>query len=138
MFNTAVGAFAWNRLIPFQKEASGSYPLFRKAWLRHSVGMTGFAAGYWLAGQFQTRIIPKFSYKHYKNATGGVDGTQFLNNQDLVSKFRFFENSTAYADAESEVRNYVDLYTTGPLTKASLLDRIAEGESIDPEFAKKF
>jgi len=41
-FNTLVGAFAWNRLIPFQKEASGSYPIFRKPWLRHSVGFTAF------------------------------------------------------------------------------------------------
>jgi hypothetical protein len=32
----------------------------------------------------------------------------------------------------------LDLYTSGPLTKSELLNRIADGLPVDPNFAKKF
>lgn len=134
-FNTLVGAFAWNRLIPFQKEASGSYPIFRKPWLRHSVGFTAFLGASYCAQMMQTHWFPKFSKKYSQT---GVTGNTYLNNHDLISKFRFFENGVASADSENEVKNYLELYSSGPLTKATLLDRIAEGQDIDPEYAKKF
>jgi hypothetical protein len=67
------------------------------------------------------------SKKYYVNSTGGISGNSYLNNHDLISKFRFFEGDRAHADSETEVKEYLDIYHTGPLTKASLLDRIAEG-----------
>ena len=91
-------------------------------------------AGY-CASQMQTHLFPKFSKKYYVNATGGVSGNTFLNNHDLISKFRFFEGDRAYADSESQVQEYLDVYTTGPLTKVGLLDRLADGQDIDPEYA---
>lgn len=42
------------------------------------------------------------------------------------------------ADDKRVVEDYVDLYQSGPLTKAELLNRIADGRPVDPEFAKKF
>jgi hypothetical protein len=56
----------------------------------------------------------------------------------LISKFRFFENGGAQADAKQEIENYLDVYTSGPLTKATMLDRIAEGRSVDAEYSKNF
>lgn len=46
---------------------------------------------------------------------------------DYISKFRFFENGEAQCDASSEINNYLNVYTNQPLTKADLLDRIADG-----------
>ena len=58
---------------------------------------------------------------------------------DLVSKFRIFEaGSVANADAQNDVENYLDLYSSGPLTKAEMLNRFAEGKSVDPNYAKNF
>ena len=62
-----------------------------------------------------------------------------MHNHDLISKFRIFENNSAAAsDTMSEVENYLNVYTSGPLTKAEVLNRFANGQSVDPEFAKQF
>lgn len=75
-------------------------------------------------------------YKNHKNP--GVNANTYLNNHDLISKFRFFENGPAQADSEKAVEQYLDLYHSGPLTKAELLNRFAEGKSVDENFAKNF
>ena len=62
----------------------------------------------------------------------------FLHNQDLISKFRIFDNPTAMADTRQEVDSYLDMYETGPLTKASMLQRMNNGKGVDPEFSSKF
>lgn len=36
------------------------------------------------------------------------------------------------------MQSYLDLYHSGPLTKAEILNRMQEGREVDPEFAKKF
>lgn len=62
-----------------------------------------------------------------------------MNNHDLISKFRIFEEgSVAQADSQSQVESYLDIYSSGPLTKAEMLNRIAEGKPVDENFAKKF
>jgi len=73
---------------------------------------------------------------YYKN--GGVNQNVYLANQDLISKFRFFDNGGAQAEAKEEIQSYLDVYTSGPLTKASMLDRIAEGRSVDANYSKNF
>jgi len=78
------------------------------------------------------------SWKNYKNSTGGVHENNYLHNMDYISKFRFFENGEAQADAGNEINNYLNAYTNQPLTKADLLDRIADGQQVDPAFASKF
>jgi hypothetical protein len=59
----------------------------------------------------------------------------YLHNQDLISRFRFFENGSAeaLADAREDVRSYLEKYTQGPPTKAELLERIADGKPVDQE-----
>jgi len=62
-----------------------------------------------------------------------------LNNHDLISKFRIFEEgSVASADAATEVESYLDVYSSGPLTKAEMLNRFAEGKQVDANYAKNF
>jgi len=62
----------------------------------------------------------------------------YLHNQDLISKFRIFDNPTAMADTRGEVDSYLNMYETGPLTKASMLQKMNNGQGVDPEFSKKF
>ena len=49
-----------------------------------------------------------------------------------------FENGGALADNQTQVQNYLDIYQSGPLTKAEMLNRMADGKTTDPEFAKRF
>ena len=39
------------------------------------------------------------SWKNYENSIGGVTGNNYLNNIDLISKFRFFEQGETCNDA---------------------------------------
>jgi hypothetical protein len=48
-----------------------------------------------------------------------------------------FENP-ASADAKSTVEEYLDEYQSGPISKAELLNRLADGLPVDPAYAKKF
>jgi len=49
-----------------------------------------------------------------------------------------FENGGALADNQTQVENYLDIYQSGPLTKAEMLNRFADGKSVDSDFAKRF
>ena len=83
-------------------------------------------------------FFPKYNKADNYFKPVGVNSAVYLHNQDLISKFRFFENGGAAADAKAEVQHYLDVYTSGPLTKADMLTRINEGRSVDPDFAKQF
>lgn len=119
---------------PFQQAASGTYALFRKAWMRVPIQLTAFAAAFYVSSQLQTRIFPKFSWQNWK-PWGGIHEGVYLHNQDLISRFRFFENGAAEAqgDAKMDVESYIDKYTSGPQTKAQLLTRVADGKAIEDE-----
>ena len=77
--------------------------------------------------------------KNYRNVTGinGITENHYQANQDLVAKFRLFEDNTP-TSAESQIQDYVDLYQSGPLTKAEMLNRIADGQPVDTDFLSKF
>lgn len=125
---------------PIQKEAAHSIPLFRKTWMKIPIRLGAFMGAFYVAAQLQTRIFPKFSKKHYVNSTGGITGQTYLANHDLISKFRFFqdEEDDTVGNAEDEIKQYLDIYTSGPLTKAEMLNRFAEGKWVDPAFSSKF
>lgn len=78
--------------------------------------------------------------KYYRNKDGKqcVSPNQYQGNHDLVAKFRVFENDGAQASAKSDLESYVDIYQSGPLTKAELLNRMADGLPVDPNFANKW
>ena len=75
------------------------------------------------------------SRKFWKHAPGGgysgIKAETYLNNHDLISRFRFFEKGGAAAEASAGVENYLDIYNSGPLTKAEMLNRIADGRGVD-------
>ena len=76
-----------------------SYPLFRKAWMRFPIQGAVFGSMYYFASQAQTKWFTKFSKNHYNNSKGYIRPENYLHNVDLISKFRFFENGEACADA---------------------------------------
>jgi hypothetical protein len=53
-------------------------------------------------------------------------------------KFPIETHYIGHEYAGNKFGDYLDLYTSGPLTKAELLNRIADGLPVDPNFAKKF
>lgn len=100
---------------------------------------TAFGAAYYVAAQLQHKLFLRFSNKFYRpEGRLGVNPNTYLNNHDLISKFRFFEDGVASADAKSDVEKYLDIYSSGPLTKAEMLNRFAEGKPVDPNFSKNF
>jgi hypothetical protein len=78
--------------------------------------------------------------KYYRHAEGsyGVNQNVYQGNQDLVSKFRLFDGTTASADSKQSIEEYLDEYQSGPISKAELLNRIADGLPVDPNYARKF
>lgn len=141
LFNTAVGLFAAYKVGPFQKEAAATYPLFRKAWMRLPIAGAAFGGAFWIASLLQQKWFHKWiSQTYYKPETRlGIGPNTYLNNHDLISKFRIFEEgSVASADAATEVESYLDVYSSGPLTKAEMLNRFAEGKQVDANYAKNF
>ena len=138
---SGVGAFCAYKAGPFQAEAALRHPLFRKAWMRVPMQAAAFAGGYYVAAQFSTRFFPKyFTYSFYSRESGknGISANSYQHDHDLISKFRFFDGTPATADGKQSVEDYLDLYQSGPLTKAELLNRLADGRPVDNEFAKKF
>lgn len=109
--------------------------------MRYPIQATTFLGAYYAAGQLQTRLFPHFSpMKWYRNRDGqnGIGPNHYQGGHDLVAKFRLFEGDVAQAAAPSDYQAYLDLYQSGPLTKAELLNRMADGLPVDPNFAEKF
>ena len=92
-----VGAFVAYKFAPMQKEAALSYPLFRKTWMRFPMQATVFTGAYYVAGQLQTRVFPKFSLDNFRSYDGrnGIGPNHYQANHDLISKFRLFDNQNA-------------------------------------------
>jgi hypothetical protein len=139
-FCTGIGLFAAHRVGPFQAEAALYHPLFRKPWMRFPMQFMAFAGASYVSAQFVTRFFPKLSMKYYRHAEGsyGVNQNVYQGNQDLVSKFRLFDGTTASADSKQSIEEYLDEYQSGPISKAELLNRIADGLPVDPNYARKF
>ena len=80
--------------------------------MRFPMMATAFAGGYYVFGQFTTRVFPKFSRYFYRpaEATPGISANAYQTNHDLISKFRLFDGTPAAADAKSSVEEYLDLY----------------------------
>lgn len=106
--------------------------------MRFPIQGTTFMLGFYVAKQFQNKIFPRFCKGYYNNADGYVRPEHYLNNKDLISRFRFFEHGEATADTKSEIQNYLDLYTEEPLTKYDLLSRYADGKPLNADYAKNF
>ena len=73
-----------------------------------------------------------------KDGKNGISPNAYQSNFDLVAKFRLFENDGASASAQNDIASYIDVYKSGPLTKAELLNRMADGLPVDPNFASKW
>jgi hypothetical protein len=137
ILNSSIGLFAAYKAYPFQQAASGTYSLFRKAWMRVPIQLSVFTAAYYCANQLQTRFFPRLHFNYWRH--GGQKNELYLGNQALISKFRFFDSDdVASADAKTEIEDYLDYYTSGPLTKADMLQRIQDGRGVDERFARHF
>ena len=77
--------------------------------------------------------------KYYRDKDGynGINGNWYQSNHDLIAKFRLFDDTNA-ASAKGDLEDYLDVYTSGPLTKAELLNRMADNLPVDPNFASKW
>lgn len=136
MFNSAAGAFAAYKVGPFQDAAAKHYVLFRKTWMKLPIRLSAFGCAYYAFNQVHTRLLPRLHPLYWRH--GGQKEASYLANHELISKFRFFDGDYANADAKDDMENYLDLYTSGPLTKADMLQRISDGRSVDERFAKNF
>lgn len=69
--------------------------------------------------QVPAKIFPKLS-----NSNPGVNHSVYSSQQDMVSKFRIFDNVET-SDQRDNIASYLSVYTTEPLTKNEMIDNIA-------------
>lgn len=100
------------------------------------IRLATFGVAYYTTNQFQTRVFPRSHLAYWRE--GGAKNAIYLANLELISKFRIFDGENASADAKTDIQDYLDVYTNGPVTKAEMLNRIRDGRSIDERFAKNF
>ena len=140
VFNAGVGLFAANRVGPLHREVAHVHPLFRKAWMRYPIQLTAFGGAFFCANKLTTKLFNHFSFMNFyrpRDGRLGVSAESYQGGQDLVAKFRIFEDQRT-PSAKDEIQQYLDVYQSGPLTKAELLNRMADGLPVDPKFASKF
>jgi hypothetical protein len=69
--------------------------------MKYPIHAAAFGGAYYCAAQLQHKFFLRFSSKWYKPEERlGVNPNTYLNNHDLISKFRFFEDGVASADAK--------------------------------------
>jgi hypothetical protein len=86
------------------------------------IPVTGFAFGCAFYGGMQLpgRVFPKFTPNKFQ----GIDHAYYTSSQDVVSKFRMFENSEI-PDSRDDIATYLSVYSTQPLTKNEMMDNLA-------------
>lgn len=67
----------------------------------------------------------------------GVTHAIYTSSQDLVGKFRMFETMDTL-DTRSDLANYLSIYTTEPLTKNHLLDKMMLSALEEEDISKLF
>jgi hypothetical protein len=69
--------------------------------MKYPIHTAAFGGAYYCAAQLQHKFFLRFSKKWYAPEERiGVNPNTYLNNHDLISKFRFFEDGVASADAK--------------------------------------
>jgi hypothetical protein len=113
----AVGAW-YSR--PLQRNLSSHYAIFRKPWLSFSVQAFFFTCAMYGGMQLPAKVFPKFTPSKFE----GVSHSYYTSSQDIVSKFRLFENMDV-KDSHNDIASYLSVYSTQPLTKNEMMDNIA-------------
>jgi hypothetical protein len=94
--------------------------IFRKPWMRVPVYAFAFYCAFYGGMQAPARIFPKFSPSKFE----GVTHSFYTSSNDVVGKFRLFENVEA-PDSRDDVATYLSVYSSQPLTKNEMMDNLA-------------
>lgn len=79
------------------------------------------------------RVFPKFTPKKYE----GVTHSYYTSSQDIVAKFRLFDTFEQF-DTREDVATYLSVYSTKPLTKNEMIDKIALNALKEFDLGKMF
>ena len=112
------GAVAANYARPIQKNLEAYNAAYRKPWWRIPIYAFAFVCGYYGGIQLPSRFFPKFSRNNE-----GISHAVYSSSQDMVGKFRLFENIETL-DTRSDIASYLAMNSTTPLTKNELMDHI--------------
>lgn len=104
---------------PIIKHLQRYNAIFRKPWMKPPVYGAVFLFFGYVGLQLPARIFPKWS-----SSNPGVTHATFSSQQDMVSRFRIFDN-VENPDQRDNIASYLSLYTTEPLTKSEMIDNIA-------------
>lgn len=105
---------------PFQRNLEQYNALFRKTWMRVPLYATAFGCFFIGGMQLPARVFPKLTPKKFE----GINHSYYTGSQDVVSKFRMFENFE-HESSKADIANYLSVYGTQPLTKTEMMDNIA-------------
>ena len=93
LFGASLGAFAAYKVGPIQKELAHNWALFRKPWMRFPLQLCAFGVVYWVGCQIPPRVLRKFTMYNYWQPGNGVDHDTYKGENDLVGRFRLYENN---------------------------------------------
>jgi hypothetical protein len=78
-----------------------------------------FICAYYGGIQLPGRIFPKLT----PSKNDGVSHAIYTSSQDIVGKFRMFENVETF-DTRHEVADYLAIYSNKPITKDEMIDKM--------------
>ena len=92
-----------------------------------------FGCAYYGGIQLPGRIFPKLT----PGTNDGVSHAIYTSSQDIVGKFRMFETMDSF-DSREEIGTYLSMYTTKPITKSDMMDKIVLTAMKEVDIAKLF
>jgi hypothetical protein len=133
MWGTTVGALAVYKLNPIIKEVEHSYKIFRKAWMKYPLKAGLFGLAYYVALQIPSRLGRKISW------TPEVTHDTYSSSNDLVSRFRLFENDESRGGSEEDkLLDYLASYSTEALSEPELVNQMMKQISKSCDISKIF
>jgi hypothetical protein len=133
MWGSACGAFAAYKMGPIQEVLEHGQGIFRKAWMRHPLRITAFAAGYYCGTQLPARLFRKFS-----PGQTGVSNDVYTSKFDYVSRFRIFEDVKPTPGSKEKLLDYLATYSADPLSEPELVDHLMEKITKDFDISELF
>jgi hypothetical protein len=79
------------------------------------------------------RIFPKFT----PQLNEGVSHAVYTSTQDLVARFRMFENIEG-VDTKGDIASYLGIYTTKPFSRTEFMDRAMTAQMKEMDVSKLF
>lgn len=124
-FSASIGLVAAYKARPINEDLALRWRLFRKPWMRLPVPVAAFGMAYYVGSQIPAKLFHKWSGNDSR-----ISFDHYAGQNDLVGKFRVFENDNIRDDKKDVIRRLA-AYCEDPYTKPELIQKLAEYDESD-------